>query len=122
MSHIQNITQLENAIIHQAQAEDEQSFLYQLHELSFFDKSTFNQLLNNCQALAKAYQQLGKTNNYNEVVKGILLIFEYTLFSFYCHHAEHDYFHISNYGDELTTNDISDYYDKIRLITQQIIL
>lgn len=119
---MQNITQLEQIIINQSLAEDEQTFLYQLHELSLFDKTKFDQLLTNCLVLANTYHQSGKTDNYGQVVKGILLIFEHTLFLFYCHNAEHDYFHISNYGTDLTADDITNYYNTMRDITQKIII
>jgi hypothetical protein len=71
---------LEKYILNEFQAKDSQTFLYQLHENSYFDKEKFSILLNICDSLAKSYGEFGKTDNYNEVLKSLFVIFEHTLF------------------------------------------
>ena len=117
-----NRIKLEKYILNEFQAKDSQTFLYQLHENSYFDKEKFSILLNICHSLAKAYGEFGKTDNYNEVLKSLFVIFEHTLFLLFTHFVEHDFFTISNYGKDFKAIDVSEYYSQIREITQKIIL
>ena len=67
-------------------------------------------------SLTKEYCEFGKSNNYNEVVKSIFAIFEYTFFTLFKHFAENDIFIINNYDKDLTPSDVSEYYFQIREI------
>lgn len=51
---------LEKYILNEFQAKDSQTFLYQLHENSYFDKEKFSILLNICDSLAKRMVNLVK--------------------------------------------------------------
>ena len=82
----------------------------------------FSKLLTKCNNLTKEYCEFGKSNNYNEVVKSIFAIFQYTFFALFNHFAENDIFIISNYGKDLTPRDVSKYYFQISEITKKIIL
>lgn len=113
---------LERYILKEYQAKDSQTFLYQLNYEFYFDKEKFSILLTNCNSLAKEYHEFGKSDNYDEVVKSLLAIFEHTLYLFFVHFVENDMFTISNYGKDLTATDVSDYYLQIRDITEKIIL
>ena len=113
---------LEKYILNEFQAVDNKTFLYQLHEDWFFNKKKFSKLLTKCNKLTKEYCKFGKSNNYNEVVKSIFVIFEYTFFALFNHWVKNDLFKISNYGKDLTPRDVSKYYLQIREITEKIIL
>lgn len=114
-------SEVERDILAEAQAKNENSFLYQLNERFFFDKEKFNKLLSKCDELANEYQFLGKTDNYSKVTRATLVIFEYVFFLLFNHFSEKDVFKIKNYGKDLTADDISDYYFQIRTITHKII-
>lgn len=98
------------------------SFIYELHNDRFFNKVKLELLLSECLSLSILYKNLGKSERYNEILKGISSTFQHILFLVSCHFMPDDDFIIKNYDIELSSEIISDYYVRFRLILNSLII
>jgi len=113
------IQEIEKFLIKEVNIKNENTFLYKLHYDKIFDKEKFDLLLNSCFCLIEYYEGKGKTDNSIEIIKGIIILFEHTLFLFYCNQVSSDLYKILNHKEVLSEEIIADYYFAMRNVTER---
>lgn len=76
---------------------DEESFIYRLHEEDYFDKARFETYIANCDQLVIFYSLRGRSDNYYRIIAEILDTFERTLLHLHYHLDPSDICEIENY-------------------------
>lgn len=109
---LNEIIKLEEFCLAEINAQNKNTFFFQLHECSFFDVTAFNKLILNVKKLIELYSTYGITNNYKTILKQLRDKFFYVTFLFYCHLNPNDLFRIKNYSD--IENNITLYFDDMR--------
>ena len=69
-----NLLEKEKFILSETTLKEEGSFIYELHNNQFFNKDKLNLLLNECQLLLGSYKEHGKSRNYPDILKGIMMV------------------------------------------------
>ena len=114
-----DIKEIEKFLMQEIDINNKNTFIYKLHYEAVFEKEKFDLLLNRSSYLIEYYENNGKTNNSMEIIKGIIVLFEHTLFLFYCNQVPSDSYKILNYKEALSEEIITDYYLIIRNITEK---
>lgn len=109
---LNEIIKLEEFCLTEINAQNKNTFFFQLHECSFFDVEAFNNLILNVKKLFHLYSIYGATNKFNFISNELKDKFFYVTFLFYCHLNPNDLFRIKNYSD--IENNITLYFDDMR--------
>lgn len=94
------------------------TFMYQLHECSFFDKAKFRLFLSAVRDLTDFYVENGKTDAYTAVACGVVDSFAYIMHMFYCHLDSNDMFEIENYED--IKDEVPAYFEGMRELMREL--
>lgn len=109
---LNEIIKLEEFCLAEINAQNKNTFFFQLHECSFFDVTAFNKLILNVKKLFQLYSIYGTTNKSNFILNELKDKFFYATILFYCHLNPNDLFVIKNYAD--IENNITLYFDDMR--------
>jgi hypothetical protein len=113
-----NIEMIEDFLLEEIEARNENTFMYQLHDENSFCQDRFDLLLEKVSEFCEVAQ---KTDRKTMIAKGLIMLFEYTLFLFYCNVEPSDHYKIRNYDKVLSAEMISDYYLDMRYLSDKII-
>ncbi len=111
----------EKFIIYETVLKEEGSFIYDLHNNQNFQKEKINLLLTECRELLGIYKDNGKSNKYATILTGMTSTLQHTLFLISCHFMPDDEFTIKNYERDLSSEIVSDYYIKFRVVLHDLI-
>lgn len=117
-----NLLKKEKYILSETVTKERGSFIYELHDNHFFNKEKLDRLLIECKSLSSLYKKNGKSEQYCDVLKGVVSIFQHMLFLISCHFMPDDEFIIINYDSDLSSELISDYYIEFRVIINALII
>ena len=102
-------------ITREINAEDESTFMYNLHYNGFFDENKFNVLLDD----VEKYMDNSEIRKDNKIIAGIFELFLHTIFLCYCSETGEDSYKIKN-SKPIAHDVISDYYLKMRMVVDKI--
>ncbi|HEX4504040.1 MAG TPA: hypothetical protein VH187_23215 [Scandinavium sp.] len=117
-----NILKKEEFILSETVLKRDGSFIYELHNNHFFNKDKLSCILAECELLPGLYKDHGKSENYTDILKGIVSTFQHIFFLISCHFMPDDDFIINNYDADLSSEIISDYYIEFRLLLNNLII
>lgn len=115
------ITELEQWLDRQIAAKDPDTFLYRLNKRGWFDARRLKSLVDRIDELAGLYRREGKSEDFPRIANGVLVLFEHTLFLFYCHASTQDAYSIVRPQESVLAASIPRWYARIRETTANLI-